>query len=59
MYYQHSISYEHMHILKYIRITYIGESKRIRILPEYGYSRYLRNHKYYKIMLINNICIII
>ena len=26
----------------------IGESNRIRTVPEYGHSRYLRNHKSYK-----------
>ena len=26
----------------------IGESKRIRTVPEYGHSRYLRNYKSYK-----------
>ena len=26
----------------------IGESNRIRRVPEYGHSRYLRNHKSYK-----------
>ena len=25
-----------------------GESNRIRTVPEYGHSRYLRNHKSYK-----------
>ena len=29
---------------------YIGESNRIRTVPEYGHSRYLRNHKSYKKM---------
>ena len=28
----------------------IGESNRIRTVPEYGHSRYLRNHKSYKKM---------
>ena len=28
--------------------VYIGESKRIRTLPENGHPRYLRNHKSYK-----------
>ena len=25
----------------------VGESNRIRTVPEYGHSRYLRNHKPY------------
>ena len=25
----------------------VGESNRIRTVPEYGHSRYLRNHKSY------------
>ena len=28
----------------------LGESNRIRTVPEYGHSRYLRNHKSYKKM---------
>ena len=30
------------------RFYKIGESNRIGIMPEYGHSRYLRNHKFYK-----------
>ena len=26
----------------------VGESNRIRTVPEYGHSQYLRNHKSYK-----------
>ena len=37
----------------------VGESNRIRTVPEYGHSRYLRNHKSYKKNLMNNIFIII
>ena len=31
-------------------VLLIGESNRIRTVPEYGHSRYLRNHKSYKKM---------
>ena len=37
----------------------VGESNRIRTVPEYGHSRYFRNHKSYKKMLMNKIFIII
>ena len=30
------------------KINQYGESNRIRTVPEYGHSRYLRNHKSYK-----------
>ena len=29
-------------------LNLVGESNRIRTVPEYGHSRYLRNHKSYK-----------
>ena len=35
---------------KVFYILYIGESNRIRTVPEYGHSRYFRNHKSYKKM---------
>ena len=31
-----------------ITFLYLVESNRIRTVPEYGYSRYIRNHKSYK-----------
>ena len=31
-------------------ISYLGENNRIQTVPEYGHSRYLRNHKSYKKM---------
>ena len=37
----------------------LGGSNRIRTVPEYGNSRYLRNHKSYKKILMNTIFIII
>ena len=37
----------------------VGESKRIRTVPEYGHYRYLINHKSYKKIVINKIFIII
>ena len=37
--------------LSYNNILNIGESNRIRTVPEYGHSRYLRKHKSY-----TNIC---
>ena len=36
----------------------VGESNRIWTVPEYGHSRYLRNHKSYKKKLINKIFLI-
>ena len=33
-----------VHVLLYV---YLGESKRIRTVPEYGHSRYLRNHGFF------------
>ena len=44
----------------YHNILYIielGESNRIRTVPEYGHTRYLRNHKSYKKCLMNKIYI--
>ena len=41
------------------KLLYIGESNRIRTVPEYGHSLYLRNHKFYKKCVINKIFIII
>ena len=38
-------------------LPYIGESKRIRTVTEYGHSLYLRNHKSYKKCLMNKIFI--
>ena len=32
----------------YILCMHVGESNPIRTVTEYGYSRYLRNHKSYK-----------
>ena len=40
----------YIYIYIYIYILYIGESNRIRTVPEYGHYRYLRNHKPYKKM---------
>ena len=47
------------YLLKQFRVIIVGESNRIRTVPEYGHSRYLRNHKSYKKNLMNKIFIII
>ena len=44
------VTFINNYIRKGINLVYIGESNRIRTVPEYGHSRYLRNHKSYKIM---------
>ena len=46
--YINTMVYAFMHSLCIIK--YIRESIRIRTVPEYGHSRYLRNHKSYKKM---------
>ena len=40
-------------------LTDIGESNRLRTVPEYEHFRYLRNHISYKKSLMNKIIIII
>ena len=37
-------------LVYYHYYLYIGEINRIRTVPEYEHSRYLRNHKSYKKM---------
>ena len=41
---------EESHMYKRYQVVPVGESNRIRTVPEYEHSRYLRNHKSYKKM---------
>ena len=40
--------YTYYMFIVFTEATYVGESNRIRTVPEYGHSRYLRNHKSYQ-----------
>ena len=54
--YVYILDFSNIHILK---LYNIWESNTIRTVPEYGHSRYHRNHKSYKKILKNEIFIII
>ena len=53
-----NIDYFIIYKYKNIKIN-IGESNQIRRVPDYGHTRYLRNHKLYKKMYMNQTFIII
>ena len=54
MYFSHTnysgVPIQYLWFYKIFSIIMVGESNRIRTVPEYGHSRYLRNHKSYKKM---------